>query len=94
MHGRYHARENLNGFQEVFFPLQLPWKLLVDREVGKLSLGRNPERVSHLNDKIWRSPGRMGPAIFENRQFGHQWRVTFGSAAINPRDDGLDLLWG
>ena len=75
------------------FPCSSAWKLLVDREVGKLSLGRNLERVSHLDDEIWRSPGRMGPAVFENRQFGHQRRITFGSTAINPRDDGLDLLW-
>src|SRR5947199_1326925 len=92
MHGRYYARENLNGFQKVFFLFELRWKFLVDGEIGKLPLGRNFERLSHLKDKIGRPPGRMGPAVFKNRYLSRQRRITFRSTSINPIDDGLDLL--
>src|SRR5437667_5974235 len=92
MHGRYYTRENLNGFQKVLFLFELGWKFLVDGEIGKLPLGGNFERLSHLEYKIGRPTGRMAPAFFKNRHLGRQRRITFGSAGINPIDDGLDLL--
>src|ERR1051326_196812 len=92
MHGGYYSRQDLNGFQEVFFLFELRRKLLVNREVRKFSLRRNFERLSHLKDVIGRTSGRMRPAFLEGRQLRSQRRVTFESATINPRDDRLHLL--
>src|SRR3981081_3634442 len=76
----------------MFFLFQLRRKLLVDSEVRKFPLGRHFKRFSHLKDKIGRSPRRMAPAVFKDRQLSRQGCITFGSATINPSDDGLDLL--
>src|SRR5262245_65153463 len=92
MHGRDHARQDLDGFNEVFFLLQRRRKFLVDGEVGKLALGGYGERVGHLEYEIGWASARMRPAVLEVGQLGRQWRLTFGGSTISPGGDGLDLL--
>ena len=92
MHGGNHARKHLNCFEEVLLLLQLGGKVLIDGEVGKLALGRNVERVGHLNDEVGGPPRWMRPAVLELRQPGCQRRVTFRRASIRPGHDCVDLL--
>src|SRR2546426_9987380 len=92
MHGRYYARENLNGFQKVLFRFELRWKFLVDGEIGKLPLGGDFERLSHLEGKIGRPPGGMAPTLFKNWHLRRQRRVTFRTARIHPIDGRLGSL--